>query len=84
MFQYDACGITGVTFESADVFAMADYGMFEGCTLDYVVVKAGVTVTAGCFDTAVIGTIYLEDGASIEDIDWGMYTVDKVVNGPKE
>ena len=63
---------------------MADYGIFAGCNLDYVVVKAGITVPFGCFEGAVIGTIYLEDGASVEDIDLGMCTVGKVVEGPKE
>jgi len=83
IFADDACGITGVTIESSDLFASGDYGIFAGCTLDYVVIKAGVEVPDGCFDGAVIGTIYLEDGASISDIDWGTFEYGDIVNGPK-
>ena len=58
--------------------------MFEGCTLDYIVIKAGVVIPeeAGCFDWATVGTIYLEEGAEIGGID--NITYDEIVEGPKE
>lgn len=85
IFAYDAYGITGVTIESGDIFTSEDYGIFAGCTLDYVVIKADVTfVPGGTFEGAIIGTLYNEGGAEIEDIDWDNVEIEAVVDGPKE
>lgn len=85
VFANDAAGITGLTIESDNIFSGGDYGMFAGCNLDYVVLGAEVTyVPGGTFETAVIGTLYNEAGAYVEDIDWGMVEITTTVDGPKE
>ncbi len=85
VFAYDVAGITGVTIESDALFEGGDYGIFAGCNLDYVVLGADVTyVPAGTFEVAVIGTLYIEGDAYVEDIDLFMVEIGETVNGPKE
>ena len=85
VFSWDAVGITSVTIESDAIFEGGDYGMFAGCSLEYVVLGADVTyVPGGTFDGATIGTLYIEGDAYVEDIDWETVVIGKTVNGPKE
>ena len=77
--------VTGITIESADLFTYEDQEVFNGLELDYVVVKAGVAVPDYFFFGAAIGTVYIEEGASVDGIEFAWsYTYEEIVYGTKE